>query len=108
MDARIFAVTVCSQKSAQLKAMHLAQFIDKKFYELTETQKKSSDGLIISERSCRLDLRTWGAKFEANTQHPYFEDHERGDVVKHRNVFIKYFLQYQDSYYKITGGETPM
>ena len=87
---------------------HLAQFIDEKFYELTETQKKSSDDLIRPERSCRLDLRRWGAKFEANTQRPRFEGHEREDVVKHRNEFINYFLQHQDSYYKITGSESPM
>ena len=81
VNAKAFAVAACLQKSAEFKAMHLAQFIDKKFYELTETQKKSSDDLIRSERSCRLDLRRWGAKFEANTQRPYFEGHEREDVI---------------------------
>ena len=108
VDARAFAVAACLQKSAEFKAMHLAQFIDKKFYESTETQKKPSDDLIIPERSCRLDLRRWGAKFEAKTQRSYFQGHEREDLIKHRNEFIKYFLQHQDSYYKITGGETPM
>ena len=33
VDARAFAVTACLQKSAEFKAMHLAQFIDKKFHE---------------------------------------------------------------------------
>ena len=108
MDTRGFSVTGYSQKSAEFKTMHLAQFIGKKFYKLTESPKKFSDDLLRSERSCRLDLRRWGAKFEANTQRSYFEGHERGNVITHRNVFIKYFLQHQDSYYKITGGETPM
>ena len=108
VNTRAFVVTVCSQKSAELKAMHLAQFIDKKFYELTETQKKSGDDLLRSERSCRLDLRRWGANFKAIAQRPYFEGHEREDMIKHRNEFIKYFLQHQDNYCKITGGETPM
>ena len=108
VDARVFAVSACSQKSGEFRATHLAQFIDRKFYELIGTQKKSSDHLIRSERSCRLDLRRWGAKFEGNTQRPYFEGHEREDVVKHQNEFISYFLQHQNTYYKITDGETPM
>ncbi|CAF4740979.1 unnamed protein product, partial [Rotaria sp. Silwood2] len=68
----------------------------------------SGDDLIRSESSCRLDLRGWGAKFEANSQRPYFEEHERDDVVEHRTEFINYFLAHKDSYYTITGGETPM
>ena len=78
--------------------MHLPQFIDRKFYELTGTQNKSSDDLIRSERSCRLDLRRWGAKFEANTQRPYVESHEREDVVKHRNEFINYVFSTTSRY----------
>ncbi|CAF4402376.1 unnamed protein product, partial [Didymodactylos carnosus] len=58
-----------------------------------------------SERSCRLDLRRWRAKFEAHSQRPYFEGHERGDVVKHHNEFIGYFLAHKDYYYTITNGE---
>jgi hypothetical protein len=64
--------------------------------------------LIRSEKSCRLDLRRWGAKFEANSQRPHFEGHERDDVVKHRNEFINYFLAYKDYYYTITDDEIPM
>ena len=78
--------------------MHLPQFIDKKFYELTGTQKKSSHHLIRSERICRLDQRRWGAKFEANTQRPYCESHEREDVVKHRNEFINYVFSTTSRY----------
>ncbi|CAF4790715.1 unnamed protein product, partial [Rotaria sp. Silwood2] len=87
-DARAFVVKACSQKSAEFKAADLAQFIDTKYYELTEIQKQIGDDLIRLERSCRLDLRRWGAKFEGNSQRPYFEGHERDDVVKHRNEFI--------------------
>ena len=93
VDARTFAVTLCLQKSAGFKALHLAQFTDKKFYELTETQKKSSDDLIISERTCRLALLRWGARSEANTQRPCFEGHdEREDAIKHQSELIKHFL----------------
>ncbi len=67
-----------------------------------------SNDLIRSERSCRLDLPRWGAKFEASSQRPYFEGHERDDVVKHRNEFINYFLAHKDFYYTITDGDIPM
>ena len=102
-DARAFVVQACSQKSADL-----VQFIDIKYYELTGIPKQIGDDLIRSERSCRLDLRRWGAKFEANSQRPYFEGHERDDVVKHRNEFINYFLAYKDFYYTVTDSDTPM
>jgi hypothetical protein len=49
-----------------------------------------------------------GAKFEANTQRPYFQGHERNDVVNRRNEFIGYFLTHKDFYYNITDGDMPM
>ena len=108
VDARAFVVQACSQKSAEFKAADLAQFIDTKYYELTGIKKQTGNGLIRSERSCRLDRRRWGAKFEANSQRPYFEGHERDDIVKHRNEFINYFLTHKDFYHTITDGDTPM
>jgi len=106
-DARSFVVQACSQKSGDFKAVALAEFIDTKYYELTGIKKQCDGDLIRSERSCRLDLRRWGAKFEANSQRPYFEGHERDDVVKHRHEFINYFLKHKDFYYTITDGEKP-
>ncbi|CAF4730061.1 unnamed protein product, partial [Rotaria sp. Silwood2] len=107
-DARSFVVQACSRKSGDFKAMDLAQFIDIKYYEVIGIKKQSGDDLIRSERSCRVDLRRWGAKFDANSQRPYFEGHERDDVVKHRREFINHFLTRKDFYYTITDGETPM
>ena len=86
--------------------IHLAKFVDDKYYEITKTTK-SNDELIRSETSCRLDLRRWGAKFEKNTQHPYFEGQERSDIVEHRKQFISYFLKRKDNRYTIQDGDTP-
>ncbi|CAF1555869.1 unnamed protein product, partial [Rotaria sp. Silwood1] len=47
------------------------------------------------------------ARFESNSQRPYFEGHERSDVVQHRKNFVQYFLTRKDSYYLITEGEQP-
>ena len=78
----------------------LPKFVDDKCYEITKTTKSNAE-LIRSETSCILDLRRRGTKFEKNTQHSYFEGHERSDVVEHRKQFISYFLKQKDNYYTI-------
>ncbi|CAF1305764.1 unnamed protein product [Didymodactylos carnosus] len=88
-DAKAFVVEASSKKSGEFKATDLAQFIDTTYYELTSIKKQTGDDLIGSERSCPLDLHRWGAKFEAHSQRPCFEGHERDDVVKHRNDAIE-------------------
>ena len=78
-EARAFAVIQCNQKAASFTAYELAQFIDKRYYEINEIQKNDSK-LVRSVESCRLDLRRWGARFDTNSNHPYFEGHERSDA----------------------------
>ena len=54
--------------------------------------------------SCRADLIRWGAKWDHNKNRPYFEGHERDDVVIEREKFIDYFHQNKCLYYSITPG----
>ena len=105
-EDKAFAIESCSRKSADFTTVELANFVDHKFYELTQTTKTGTV-LVRSIESCRLDLRTWGAKFEPNTQRPYFEGHERPDVVAHRQEFISHFLHRKDHYYTITDDDQP-
>ncbi|CAF4500820.1 unnamed protein product, partial [Didymodactylos carnosus] len=107
IEARAFAIQGCSQKSSHFTATHLARFIDEKFCEITQS-KKTEEGLIRSVESCRLDLRKWGANFQANSQRPYFEGHERQDVVAHRTDFISYFIDRKDHYYTVNEGDNPV
>ncbi|CAF1682275.1 unnamed protein product, partial [Adineta ricciae] len=107
VDGKAFVAEQCSQKSGELKAMDLFRFINEKYCELNGIDEQVNGGYIRSERSCQLDLRRWGAKFEANAQRPYFEGHETDDVVKHRNDFINYLLEHKDFYHTITDGEAP-
>ncbi|CAM4804120.1 unnamed protein product [Rotaria magnacalcarata] len=88
-SAKNYSVQQCAAKAADFDAFELAKFIDEQFYMLTV-------------KSCRLDLRRWGARFESNSQRPYFEGHERQDVVQHRTTFLQYFLPKKDSYYLIS------
>jgi hypothetical protein len=105
-EARAFAVLQCEQKAASFTAYDLAHFIDKRYYEINNINKTDSH-LVRSVESCRLDLRHWGACFDTNTNRPYFEGHDRPDVVVHRHQFIHHFLTNKDSYYTVTAGENP-
>lgn len=107
-DARQFALERCSQKSADFKVAHLANFIDRKYYEIANLPKNPDDELIRSITMCSLDLIRWGACFKDNSQRPYFEGHERPDVVEHRQEFINYFLDRQNNYYRVTNGDNPV
>ena len=92
LSAKSYCIRRCAAKAAEFDAFELAKFIDKQFYKLTSIKKDPEDSLIRSVKSCRLDLRRWGAHFESNSQRPFFESHERQDVVQHRAKFLQHFL----------------
>lgn len=106
IEGGAFMVNGCSGKFADFSVSHLTQFIDRRYYEVTRTTK-INDQLIRSEKSCRLDLRPWEAKFEGNSQRPYFEGHERPEVVEHREQFTLYFLNRAGHYYAVSDGDQP-
>jgi hypothetical protein len=89
-DAIMFAIVQCNQKVASFTAFDLAQFIDKPYNEVNHIHQIESD-LVRSVKSCRLDLRRWGARFDLNSTRPYFEGHERPDAVAHHEEFIHHF-----------------
>ncbi|CAF4206429.1 unnamed protein product [Rotaria sp. Silwood2] len=106
-EAKAFVIESCSRKSSDFSTVDLAKYLDKRFYEITQTSK-INDALVRSVESCRIDLRRWGATFKPNSQRPYFIGHERQDVVKHRAEFVSYFLTRKDRYYTVSDGEQPM
>ncbi|CAF1634877.1 unnamed protein product, partial [Didymodactylos carnosus] len=107
-EAKLYSLERCGQKAADFSALDLAHFIDKRFYEESNIVKNDDSALIRSVASCRLDLRRWGAKFDKNSQRPYFEGHERDDVKEHRSKFVEYFLTRKANYYMVTEGENPV
>lgn len=106
LEGKAFVAGQCQQKSSSFTVMDLAKFIDEKFYEISDEEKTGSD-LVRSIESCRLDLRHWGARFEANSQRPFFEGHERPDVTLERGRFIDYFIDNKHSYYTVSSEEDP-
>ena len=106
IEAKQFVLEEYSKKEASFTAESLAKFIDDRFYELNNT-KKVDQGFIRSIASCKLDLRRFGAKFTTNAGRPYFLGHEREDVVKYREEFVKYFVKNEDYFYTITNDSEP-
>ena len=90
-DAKLFVSGACSKKAATFKSIDLANFIDSSYYQLTGTKKRQNQ-LIRSERMCRLDLKRWGYRFDLNTSGPFYEGHQRADVLAYREKFLDYFL----------------
>lgn len=104
IEAKAFVSDACSRKAADFSIAKLATFIEDRFCEIT-SMAKSDDSLIRSLTSCRLDLTRWGARFEKNGQRPYFEGHERVDVVEHRKKFLNYFLGRNKHYYCVSDED---
>lgn len=76
-NAKAFAISSCSRKSSDFTVKDLAVFINDQYRAMNMCENDENDCLVRSLASCRLDLRAWGARFEANSQRPYFEGHER-------------------------------
>ncbi|CAF1530301.1 unnamed protein product [Rotaria sordida] len=106
LEAKQFVMKECSKTEASFTAESLARFIDTRFYELNNIKKVDLE-LVRSIRSCRLDLRHFGAKYTTNVGRPYYLGHERPDVIQHREQFVKYFLQNEDKFYTITDDLSP-
>lgn len=101
IEAKAYALENAKQKKCCFFVENLAKFIDDRFYFYHgETFKKNeNEPYIRSVESCRADLIKWGARWDSNSKRPYFEGHERDDVVQHRGEFIKYFINSKNSYY---------
>ncbi|CAM4968055.1 unnamed protein product [Rotaria socialis] len=106
LEAKQFVYQECSKTEAAFTVETLARFIDQRFYELNNL-KKIDQQLVRSVESCRLDLRRFDVKFTANSSRPYFLGHEREDVVKHRQEFVKYFIEREQHFYTITNDAVP-
>ncbi|CAF1665546.1 unnamed protein product [Adineta ricciae] len=105
-EAKAFAVSQCEQKAASFTTLELAQFINEKYCKINNINENNFE-LIRSAESARLDLRRWGARFDTNANRPYFEGHDRADVVTHRQQFLQHFTSNASNYYYVSAGEDP-
>ncbi len=89
--------------------MELAKFLNRRYGELTGLTV-SENHFIRSERTLLNDLKSWGYVWTNNKLRPYFLGHEREDVVKHRQEFVKYLVERKEtSYYTVSqNGEWVM
>ena len=96
-EAKLYAIQQCSRKESSFSLKELAKFITEKYKGYGG--EIEDDELIRSEASCRIDMLKWGAVWDSNKKRPFFEGHEREDVIRHRQNFIDYFLSNIKSYY---------
>lgn len=104
-EAKAFAIEQLSQKKCGFKVKDIAKFVNDRFKELYGSSLANDDSddnnkLIRSEENTWCDLIRWGAVYDPNKKRPYFEGHERDDVVKNRKEFCKYFIQNKHLYYR--------
>ena len=104
LEAKAYAIDKSSQKNAQFSVLNLANFINERYQEETGIQLESGM-LIRSESSCKLDLFRWGAKWDSLKKKPYFEGHERPDVIEHRNKFVTHFKNHENYFYQQTKDD---
>jgi len=110
-EAKAFAIEKLSQKKCSFKIIDLANFVNDRFKELygsglADEDSDDKNKLIRSVESIRCDLIRWGAVYDANKKRPYFEGHERDDVVKSRKEFCKYFIENKNLYYNSLRDKT--
>jgi hypothetical protein len=99
-EARIFALEQASLKKSSFCVYDLALFITEKFKELYDHNVDLFPNKFIrSISSFRVDLMTWGFKYDNNKNRPYFEGHEREDVIIKRKEFCNYFTENKHLYY---------
>ena len=91
MQAKSYALENASRKEATFSVANLHHFINHKYEEIT-AQKLGEGEFIRSQSSCRVDLIKWGARWDSNKNRPYFEGHERADVVEAREKYVDHFL----------------
>lgn len=106
MEAKAFALENATKKKSTFIVNDLAKFVDKRFKELYGEQLYLEDNEYVrSVESCRVDLLTWGARWDSSKNRPYFEGHERKDVVEKRIEFINYFITNKQLYYYVEIDE---
>ena len=103
-EAKLYALTNANKKDASFSVRSLAQFITDEFKRIHTDILQEPNELIRSEYACRADLIEWGARWDSNKNRPYFEGHERDDVVIERKKFVQYFLSNKTLYYSVDSN----
>ena len=106
-EAKLYVCEQVKRKECDFSAKKLAQFKTDLFYELNpDIQKPSGTSILVrSESSVKRDLIKWGFSYGNNSKRPYFEGHERPDVVDHRLSFVDHFVSRRDQYYTVDQND---
>ena len=98
----IYVLLHAKRKDAVFAVPECAKFVTVKFLLFYPEICFKRGSVVRSVSSLRCDLLEWGLKWDDNKCRPYFEGHERDDVVVAREKFIDYFLSNKSLYYSST------
>jgi hypothetical protein len=102
-EVKAYVMSEMSKNTCEFDAKKLAKFVDTRFRDIYKEESADfgldSNKLIRSESSCKTDLIKWDCKWDKNSNRPYFEGHERPDVVEKRKEFVNHFFRKKDEYY---------
>lgn len=112
-DAKDYAIRETSAKNCSFSVDKLSDFIHCRAQEIIRTDNEANENLrnnsatqlddnerIRSNSAIRLDLTRWGAKWSKNNKRPYFEGHEREDVVSERSKLVKFLTDNKHRFYQ--------
>ena len=91
-------------KSSEFTTLKLAEYVTSLYAQETGEFFENNE-LVRSVSSCRRDMMKWGFYLGSNSNRPYFEGHERADVVAVRNQLVDYFSDRKHLYYTLTEKE---
>jgi len=95
-------LSILKSRKLKLIANFFTQY--RKLYAL----EAAGDGFVRSTWYLHMDLNRCGFKIvETKGMLPYWEGHEREDIVEARNAFINSFLGRRDNYYVPEEAEEP-
>jgi hypothetical protein len=97
-----WSIVQTSDKSSKFSPLDLAIYITDIFKTTYEVDV--GDDYVRSVSSCKRDLIKWGFYLGDNSNRPYYEGHEREDVVLARKDFVEYFNSRKHLYYTLTNN----
>jgi hypothetical protein len=106
-DARNFAYMQCTQKNASFKVDDLVDYVHERFIEQADILPEDCVRKVRSNTSCFNDLIKWNIRYDKNKSQPYFEGHERDDVVVYRKEFVGNLCDNIDRYYTLSEDIKP-
>jgi hypothetical protein len=95
-DIKQYTIEKVSQKEATFNINDLMRFSKAL---LLQYDPLLNPDQFITEKNLNVLISSWGFFWGKNKARPYINGHEREDVVKKRETFVKYFMDSKDTHH---------